>query len=75
MYVANLLAKPIVNAFGFHTCSWLAPNLKELYNKYLTPFWQDSIYDDETWKQIADIPNEELWKAHVDRKIKLLKLV
>ena len=60
---------------GIHTCSWLAPNLKELYNKYLTPFWQDSIYDDETWKQIADIPNEELWKAHVDRKIKLLKLV
>ena len=60
---------------GIHTCSWLAPNLKELYNKYLTPFWQDSIYDDETWKQISNIPNEELWKAHVERKTKLLKLV
>ncbi len=60
---------------GIHTCSWLAPNLKELYNKYLTPYWQDEIYDDETWKKIADIPNNELWKAHVDRKIKLLNLV
>lgn len=60
---------------GIHTCSWLAPNLKEIYNKYLTPYWQDSIYDDETWKKIADIPNNELWKAHVDRKIKLLQLV
>ncbi|MBO5478991.1 MAG: alpha-glucan family phosphorylase [Clostridia bacterium] len=60
---------------GIHTCSWLAPNLKELYNKYLAPFWQDSIYDDNTWKPIANIPNEELWKAHVERKVKLLKLV
>ena len=60
---------------GIHTCSWLAPNLKELYNKYLTPYWQDTIYDDTTWEKIVDIPNSELWKAHVDRKIKLLQLV
>lgn len=60
---------------GIHTCSWLAPNLKELYNKYLTPYWQDAIYDDETWKSIANIPNKELWEAHQERKVKLLKLV
>ena len=60
---------------GIHTCSWLAPNLKELYNKYLTPYWQDSIYDDATWEKIVDIPNIELWKAHIDRKVKLLQLV
>ena len=60
---------------GIHTCSWLAPNLKELYNKYLTPYWQDAIYDDATWEKIADIPNTELWKAHIDRKVKLLQLV
>lgn len=60
---------------GIHTCSWLAPNLKELYNKYLTPYWQDSIYDDETWKPIANIPDKELWEAHQERKVKLLKLV
>ncbi len=60
---------------GIHTCSWLAPNLKELYNKYLTPYWQDTIYDDNTWKNIANIPNEELWNAHINRKVKLLKFV
>ncbi len=60
---------------GIHTCSWLAPNIKELYNKYLTPYWQDKIYDDDTWKNVTNIPNKELWDAHVDRKIKLLKLV
>ena len=60
---------------GVHTCSWLAPNLKELYNKYLEPYWQDRIYSDETWKKIDKIPDEELWEAHKQRKIKLLKLV
>ena len=60
---------------GVHTCSWLAPNLKELYNQYLEPYWQDRIYSDETWKRIDKIPDEELWEAHKQRKVKLLKLV
>lgn len=60
---------------GIHTCSWLAPNLKKLYNKYLIPYWQDKIYDDEVWKKIEDIPNEELWEIHRQRKEKLLNLV
>lgn len=60
---------------GIHTCSWLAPNLKRLYNKYLIPFWQDMIQDDSVWKNIKNIPNKELWDAHIDRKRKLLALV
>ena len=58
---------------GIHTCSWLSPNLKELYNEYLMPYWQDHIYEDETWKKINDIPNEELWNAHMVRKQKLME--
>lgn len=60
---------------GIHTCSWLAANLKDLYNKYLIPFWQDSIYDDNVWENIKNIPDEELWNEHKKRKIKLLELV
>lgn len=60
---------------GIHTCSWLAPNLKNLYNKYLIPFWQDMIYDDNVWKNIKNIPDKELWDSHVERKRKLLALV
>ena len=64
---------------GIHTCSWLAQNLKELYNEYLTtpttPYWQDKIYMDETWKRINNIPNNELWSAHLERKEKLIQLV
>ena len=60
---------------GIHTCSWLAPNLKKLYNEYLPPYWQDNIQLDSTWEKINDIPDEELWKAHLARKEKLIKLI
>lgn len=60
---------------GIHTCSWLAPNLKELYNEYLMPYWQDNIHKNETWGRINSIPNEKLWKEHIARKQKLIELV
>lgn len=60
---------------GVHTCSWLAPNIKKLYNKYLIPYWQDSIQVDDTWKKINNIPNAELWNEHMVRKQRLLELV
>ena len=60
---------------GIHTCTWLAPTLKELYNKYLTPYWQDKIHLNETWEKINIIPDKELWEEHQLRKQKLLKLV
>ena len=60
---------------GIHTCSWLAPKLKELYNKYLIPYWQDSMYQDQVWEKIKNIPNDKLWGVHNDRKLKLLKIV
>ena len=60
---------------GIHTCSWLAPKLKELYNKYLIPYWQDNIHKDTTWEKIRNIPDDKLWTVHTDRKVKLLKWV
>ena len=60
---------------GIHTCSWLAPRLKELYNKYLMPYWQDNMYQDYVWEKIKNIPDEKLWNVHTDRKTKLIKFV
>ncbi len=60
---------------GIHTCSWLAPKLKELYNEYLPAYWQDNIHLDATWKAIDNIPNEKLWEVHVERKRKLIQVI
>ena len=64
---------------GIHTCSWLAPKLKDLFNEYLTtpsvPYWQDKIHLDETWKRIKNIPNNRLWGVHLERKQKLIDVI
>ena len=60
---------------GIHTCTWLAPSLKKLYNKYLMPYWQDNIQNDATWERIKAIPDEKLWEEHNIRKQKLLEIV
>ena len=60
---------------GIHTCSWLAPRMKELFNKYLIPYWQDNMYQDQIWEKIKNVPDDKLWNVHNDRKVKLLRLV
>ena len=60
---------------GVHTCTWLAPRIKELYNDYLPPYWQDKIHLQSTWDKVDDIPDERLWEAHVARKQRLIKLI
>ena len=60
---------------GIHTCTWLSPGMKRLFNQYFTPYWQDYVYDDSIWKVVRSIPNQELWDVHMDRKKKLFDLV
>ena len=60
---------------GIHTCTWLAPKLKDLYNKYLIPYWQDNIYEDDVWKKIDTIPDDKLWEVHMERKQKLINVI
>ncbi len=60
---------------GIHTCSWLAPNIKELYNEYLVPYWQENIHDNNTWKKISSIPDERLWAEHLKRKERLMTVI
>ena len=60
---------------GVHTCTWLAPTLKELYNAYMRPFWQEQMYDTEVWNDIDNIPDQALWDAHMTQKHKLGHLI
>ena len=60
---------------GIHTCSWIPQNIKDLYNEYLVPYWQDNIHNDSVWEKINDIPDAKLWNEHMERKRKLIALV
>ena len=57
---------------GVHTPSWIAPELDALFKRYLGEDWQEHVDEAGFWNRINDIPDEELWKAHVQRKEALI---
>ncbi len=70
---------PIQNVTnGVHTCSWVSHEYHELYRKYITQAGQScdaDMADAAMWAKVENIPDEELWGAHIIRKNKLFNLV
>lgn len=60
---------------GIHTLTWLSPNYKYLYDKYLAQDWKDRLYDKQVWDDIDRIPEEELWNIHYALKVKMIAYV
>ena len=46
---------------GIHTETWLAPEFKDLFDKYLGKDWRENIAEVALWAKVADIPDAELW--------------
>lgn len=46
---------------GVHTRTWLAAEIEPLYAKYLKPQWNGAGPDDDWWRNVPAIPDEELW--------------
>jgi starch phosphorylase len=57
---------------GVHTRSWLAPELWQLYDRYLGLQWEDRPTDHSIWKRVENIPNAELWRTHERRRERLV---
>jgi starch phosphorylase len=60
---------------GVHTQTWLTPELKQLYSTYLGAGWEEHIEENGTWDGIQDIPDQELWAVHQQRKVKMINFV
>ncbi|HEX5692519.1 MAG TPA: alpha-glucan family phosphorylase, partial [Roseiflexaceae bacterium] len=48
---------------GVHTATWLAPEMRRLYDSYLGQDWEDRLDDVAMWKEIAELPDEVLWET------------
>lgn len=48
---------------GVHVPTWLAAEMGSLFDRYIAPDWRDRMDDRELWERIADVPDEELWRA------------
>jgi glycogen phosphorylase len=58
---------------GVHTPSWIAPELNTLFKRYLGEDWEEHVDEPDLWEAIADVPDEELWKIHMQRKEALIQ--
>ena len=65
---------PIVSVTnGIHNQTWLAPEMQELFDRYLDSGWRENSCIRETWVRISDIPLEELWTTHCRLKEKMIQ--
>jgi len=60
---------------GVHTASWLAPELYDLYTRYMGEGWYDRLDDQALWDRLLQIPDEELWKVKQLLRSRLIEFV
>ncbi len=60
---------------GIHTESWMAPEMVDLFDNYLGKDWRNHLSDEEFFKKVDSIPDEELWKVHRELKVKMVEFV
>ncbi|OPX86281.1 MAG: Glycogen phosphorylase [Pelotomaculum sp. PtaB.Bin104] len=58
---------------GIHTQTWLAPEMKELYDRTLLPSWEAQISSAATWEPVRAISDGEFWETHQRVKACLLE--
>ena len=57
---------------GVHTATWLAPEIRRLYDEVMGPDWEDTLDDVAQWRKIHDLPDEVLWETKQALKHRLI---
>ncbi|MFZ4693709.1 MAG: alpha-glucan family phosphorylase [Verrucomicrobiia bacterium] len=60
---------------GIHIQTWLAPEMRALYDRCFGKDWQYRINDTEMWRRVSDITDEDLWNTHSLLKRRLVDFV
>jgi starch phosphorylase len=60
---------------GVHVPSWLAPQMCRLYDRHLGVGWQNNSGSAQTWAEIENVDDGELWETHLSLKSQLLDFV
>jgi len=60
---------------GVHIPSWLAWQMKLLYDRYFPDRWYERMGEPEVWQSIYDVDPGELWETHLTLKNQLLAFV
>ena len=57
---------------GVHVPSWLAPQMRRLYDRHLGVGWQNNSGEARTWEEIENVDDGELWETHLSLKSQLI---
>ncbi len=60
---------------GVHVLSWLAPQMHQLFDRYLAPDWYKHSGEAEVWQHIEKLNDSELWETHLTLKGRLIDIV
>lgn len=54
---------------GVHLFTWTEPlRVQALLDRHLGPSWRERPEDPEVWNKVEEIPDEEIWAVHQERK-------
>jgi len=70
--VAEIPIIPITN--GVHT-SWISQPFTDMFNRYLRPHYVHCGKGEDVWKNVYNIPDEELWEEHRRNKRDLINFI
>ncbi|MBP1993079.1 alpha-glucan family phosphorylase [Paenibacillus eucommiae] len=57
---------------GVHLDTWLAPEWKALFDRFLPGGWRNRIADARIWESLELIPDASIWQVHQELKEKLI---
>jgi glycogen phosphorylase len=60
---------------GVHVHTWLAPQMRQVYDRHFGPDWPRRCGEPGFWEAIDGIDDGELWETHQTLKIQLITLV
>ena len=61
---------------GVHAPTWISPLLRYLLEQHVGDDWETKLRNPDAWTDaVARVPDEELWKAHVNLKERLVAFI
>ena len=60
---------------GVHLATWLGHDVRTLLEEELGMDWKEHLTDVDYWARVRDIPDADLWAAHLHQKERMVRLV
>jgi starch phosphorylase len=59
---------------GVHVPTWLAPQMRQVYDRHFGPDWPVRCGEDGFWEAIDGVDDGELWETHQALKVQLIDM-